>query len=132
GTLARGFALPSSRRIRGAVATAAPTCAVCRFPASAIIEPGATTLTAALPFTAPDVAVIVALPSDTAVTTPEPLTVATEGLFVPHVTGQVVGLPSTSRGAAVSATVPPGASCGAPGVTSMKPLGYCTCVRTET
>jgi hypothetical protein len=66
------------------------------------------TSTAAVPFTPSTVAVMVALPAATAVTTPSVLTVATAGALLAHVTWRPVSaLPAASRALAVSCCVPP-------------------------
>jgi hypothetical protein len=78
------------------------------------------TVTVACPDTPPTAAVIVATPSATAVTTPEPETVATELASLPHCTGApAIGFPSSSVTVAVRGTeAPKDVSVDVPGVTA--------------
>ena len=77
-----------------------------------------TTVTTDVPATVPEVALIVAVPGATALTLPLPFTVATDGALVPQVTLRPFsGLPTLSRGVAVSWSVPPSDSVGAEGLT---------------
>src|SRR3989441_6291787 len=79
---------------------------------------GAATVRAALPVMPPLVALIVAEPGATAVTSPLPLTVATPGLLDPHVTGcPVTTLPDESASIAANCNVPPTVTFVADGVT---------------
>jgi hypothetical protein len=66
------------------------------------------TVMAAVPFTVPLVALMVAVPTPTPVTTPELLTVAMFASLVPHVTvAPLTAFPEASSGAAVSVVVAP-------------------------
>src|SRR5690348_4774583 len=76
------------------------------------------TVTAAVPLLPPLVAVIVAEPAETPVTSPLVLTAATELLLVLHVTARPLsGFPAESCGVAVSCTVLPAATLAVAGVT---------------
>src|SRR3989442_1332634 len=90
-------------------------------PTSTTLEPGGgagVTVTAAVPFLPSLVAVIVAAPAATPVTSPLPLTVATAGLPLAHVTTRPTSrLPLASFSVAVSCTVAPTETLGLAGVT---------------
>src|SRR2546428_1436038 len=90
-------------------------------PTSTTLEPGGgagVTVTAAVPFLPSLVAVIVAAPAATPVTSPLPFTVATAGLSLAHVTVRPAsGVPFASSGVAVSWTVNPACTEGAGGLT---------------
>jgi hypothetical protein len=82
------------------------------------VATGTVTLTVAVPLCPSLVAVIVAVPAATPVTSPLALTVATAGLPLLHVTTRPINtFPLASRGVAVSCTVWPAATLGAPGLT---------------
>src|SRR2546422_5665638 len=90
-------------------------------PTSTTLEPGGgagVTVTAAVPFLPSLVAVIVAAPAATPVTSPLPFTVATAVLSLAHVTVRPAsGVPLASSGVAVSCTVNPACTEGAGGLT---------------
>src|SRR2546428_11148487 len=90
-------------------------------PTSTTLEPGGgagVTVTVAVPFLPSLVAVIVAVPAATPVTSPLPFTVATAGLSLAHVTVRPAsGVPLASSGVAVSCTVNPARTEGAGGLT---------------
>src|SRR2546426_1902240 len=90
-------------------------------PTSTTLEPGGgagVTVTAAVPFLPSLVAVIVAAPAATPVTSPLPFTVATAGLSLAHVTVRPAsGVPVASSRVAVSCTVDPAWTEGAAGAT---------------
>ena len=74
-----------------------------------VVATNSVTVTEAVALAEPDVAVIVALPTATAVTAPDADTVATEALDVVHVTGaSLIVVPFWSLTVAVSCCVDPG------------------------
>src|SRR5438477_1719772 len=86
--------------------------------------PGCITVTADVPFLPSLVAVIVAEPAATPVTSPLPLTVATPVLLLDQVTTRPEhGVPFASFGVAVSCTVWPACTVGAAGLTLTKATG---------
>src|SRR2546425_8423652 len=90
---------------------------------------GAETVSAAVPLCPSLVAVIVAAPAATPVTNPLPLTVATAGLLLAHVTVRPVsGVPLASFGVAVSWTVCPAWTLAGAGLTVTDATGTCTTV----
>src|SRR5712692_4274995 len=85
---------------------------------------GGTTLTEAEPLWPSLVAVIIAAPTATPVTTPLPFTVATAVLLVAHVTTRPLnGLPVASFGVAVSCTVCPTGTLADAGLTATEATG---------
>src|SRR5438309_5827541 len=86
--------------------------------------PGCITVTADVPFLPSLVAVIVAEPAATPVTSPLPLTVATPVLLLDQVTTRPDnGVPFASFGVAVSCTVCPAVTVAAAGVTVTQATG---------
>ena len=71
---------------------------------------GAVTVTLSVPLAEPAVAVIIAVPAPTAVTTPTSLTVATERLLEFHDTSARIGLPLAFSGCALKFEVFPTSS----------------------
>src|SRR6266567_4789388 len=94
--------------------------------------PGAATVIAAVPLCPSLVAVIVADPAATPVTSPLPLTVAAAVLLLCHVTVRPASeLPFASLGVAVSCTVLPVVTVADAGVTVTEATGRCTTVMAE-
>src|SRR5438445_9945236 len=86
--------------------------------------PGVVTVTADVPLLPSDVAVMVAEPAATPVTSPLPFTVATAVLLLAQVTTRPDnGLPFASFGVAVSCTVPPCCTLAVGGVTATEATG---------
>src|SRR5205809_746366 len=93
---------------------------------------GAVTVTAAVPLTVSEVAVIVAVPAVTPLTSPLPVTVATAVLLDAQATVRPVSvLPLASLGVAVSWTVWPVDTEADAGVTATEATGTCTTVMAE-
>src|SRR5256886_1849470 len=89
----------------------------------------AVTVMAAVPLLPSLVAVIVAEPAATPVTTPLELTAATAALLVAQLTARPLSaLPAESRGVAVSGTDPPTATLAEPGLTLTDATGTATTV----
>src|SRR5207249_985240 len=92
----------------------------------------AVTVTAAVPLTVSEVAVIVAVPAVTPLTSPLPVTVAAAVLLDAHVTVRPVSvLPFASLRVAVSCTVWPAGSDAEAGVTATAATGTCTTVMAD-
>jgi hypothetical protein len=90
---------------------------------------GTVTVTAEVPLCPSLVAVIVADPAATPVTSPLPLTVAAVVLLLPHVTTRPVSvLPFASLGVAASCTVCPAVTLADPGLTLTDATGAGVCV----
>src|SRR3989454_3325992 len=90
------------------------------------------TVSAAVPFVPSLVAVIVADPAATPVTSPVPLTVATPVLLLAHVTTRPVSaVPPASFGVAESCTVCPTCTLGAAGLTVTDATGAFTVVSAD-
>src|SRR6266567_6549688 len=102
------------------------TCPNCDPPVDAV------TVMLALPLCPSLVAVIVAEPAVTPLTSPLPFTVATGVLLLAHVTTRPVsGLPLASFGVAVSCTVCPTCTLAGDGLTVTEATGTCTTVMAD-
>src|SRR5438093_9807891 len=94
--------------------------------------PGGVTVTVDVPLWPSLVAVIVAEPAVTPLTSPLPVTVATDVLLLAHVTTRPVnGLPLASFGVAVSCTVCPTPTLAGDGLTVTVATGTTVTVTTE-
>src|SRR5204862_6241085 len=94
--------------------------------------PGVVTVTADVPVLPSDVAVMVAEPAVTPLTSPLPFTVATDVLLLDQVTTRPVsGLPFASFGVAVSCTVCPATTLAGDGLTVTVATGMIVTVTTD-
>ena len=108
-TVAPDMVLPTASLTVAASVTVSPTdVKVLVFGDSVTVEAVCDTVTVAVPLAEPDVAVIVALPSATEVTSPADDTVAADEFDVPHVTvAPDMVLPTASLTVAASVAVSP-------------------------
>src|SRR5437773_4019315 len=123
--------VPSSTSVKESVTELASTPVTARFvTVPGFPAGGAVTVRAAVPFLPSLVAVIVAVPAATPVTSPLPLTVATAAALLAHVTVRPVsGAPLASFGVAVSCTVAPAATLAVAGLTVTVATGTVVTVR---
>src|SRR4029077_20672621 len=113
--------------------TVAPCCTLAGDGVTVTVATGtAFTVIADVPLLPSDVAVIVAVPTATAVTSPLPSTVATAVLLLPQVTTRPDnGLPFASLGVAVSCSVSPTTTLAGAGVTVTEATGASVTVTLE-
>src|SRR5687767_5636025 len=83
---------------------------------------GGSTVSVELPLAEPAVAVMIVMPSEMAVATPDWSTVATVSSELLQTTSAIMGLPLTSRTVATYGCVPPGCSVTPSGATSTLPM----------
>src|SRR3989442_1475226 len=103
-----GWPVPSFTSVKDSVTELSVTLATARSVTVPGLLTGAVTVTTAAPLFPSLVAVIVAVPAPTPLTSPLPLTVATDALLVVHVTTRPPsGVPLASFGVAVSCAVAP-------------------------